>query len=142
MTPAEQAADVLAMPEGTVVEPTTPQAVIGLLTAQKTAADPERAAWFAAQRAMLAYLEAHPDLPVPAPYHQTTITVFLPRDSFAEVQEIAARLGTIAEVRDDGNYCAARRDFGRGVSYEVGSHTQVRMDRHEAEMSYVGRVNP
>lgn len=140
-TLAGQVADQLAVTD--TVEPTTPQEVLDLLTAQKQqAADPARAAWFAAQRAMLAYLEARPELPVPPPYTSTTLTVFLPHDSFAEVKEIAGRIGVTAEVRDDGNYCAARREFGRGVSYEVGSHTKARMDRHDAEMSYVGRVIP
>jgi hypothetical protein len=139
VTPADLIRDQLAVCGDEGVVPTTPAEVLATLTAQ---ADPARAAWFAAMRAALAYLEADPTLPVPDRCEQTTIGHFFARDAFGEVEAVARRLGVTAEVRDGGDYCVALRDFGGGVVYEVVSHTQERMDRHAAEITYAGRVSP
>jgi hypothetical protein len=137
MTPAELVAEALAMPDGAVVEPTTPAEVLATLTAHLC-----RAAWFAAMRAALTYLEARPDLPVPGRFSQTVIAHYFAHDAFSAVEAVAQQLGVPAEVRDGGGHCVARRDFGAGVVYEVVSHTQERMDRHAAEITYAGRVSP
>jgi hypothetical protein len=82
----------------------------------------DRAKFIAGLRALACFLAAHPDAPLPAGYHKTTILVFPDGETGTErragVDAAAAVIGaTAADPSGCGHY-AASRTFGP-VVYEV-----------------------
>jgi hypothetical protein len=105
----------------------------------------ERAAFIAGLRGLADFLAAHPGVPVPPGYHETTILVFPDGDSDAErqagVDQAAAVLGVpAADPRSCGYYSAAR-SFGP-VIYEALAISDARRADHDAQTSYYGAVTP
>jgi hypothetical protein len=142
VTPAEQVADQLTVTD--TVEPTTPQEVLDLLTAQKQAADPARAAFAAALRELATYVEGHPELPVPTYTDASPGVTGDDEEQRVEVNRIAAVLGVEPQDEQAGHY-SARRLFGDervGVTYRVTAIPAARMAEWDALVSYDQRVTP
>lgn len=139
MTPDEQVADALSVPDA-VVEPTTPAEVIALLTAQKARTDPERATLCKALEDMAAFLRRHPTLPLPT---RPDVTAFLAEDDFAGVDALADVMGVQPGwLWSEGGSREAHLDFGGGVAYRVVSHSSASMAATAAVSSYHGSVTP
>lgn len=85
------------------------------LTAVALRAAADRAAWVAGLRDLADYLAAHPDVPVPSAHHTQSFHVFPDQggeaERRAEVDRVAAVLGTQAAESHGGHYKAAR-SFG------------------------------
>jgi ABC-type nitrate/sulfonate/bicarbonate transport system substrate-binding protein len=138
VSPADLVADQLAVCDGTGIVPTTPAEVLATLTAQ---ADPARAALVAGLREAAAWIETHPEAPVP---RMADLSIF-PRgtdeEKWAEVDRVAAVLGVDTQEWSGGGQYVARRRFGP-VTLEVIAHTLGHMARYQAETTYSGAVSP
>lgn len=115
-------------------------AVVVLPSPEDVHRDADRAAFFAAARTMLDYLEARPELPLPGRYTPITATVLADRGDFAAVDRVASLL-SVAPI-DRGDQRVARLDFGGRARYEIIANTDEGMARYRAVQSYAGRVTP
>jgi hypothetical protein len=112
---------------------------------EETGTTDDRAAFFAAARAMLDYLEANPDLPVPAFASNAMVQVFpgVDHDEARAVVDLAAGvLDRPAETSQWQQHYTVERVFGGRVTYRVVAIPPEAMAVHRAEQSYVGSVTP
>jgi hypothetical protein len=97
----------------------------------------ERSQFIAGLRALAAYLEARPGVPVPR--SGCTINVFADgtdEQKFAQVDLASRTLRTrVTDDRNDGGHYQAERSFGP-VAYSVVAVSDERRARHQAGMSY------
>jgi hypothetical protein len=147
--------DLYAIPANRIGEPDDPaamaaqmfgpDAVVVLASPEDVHRDAEqanRAAFFADARAMLDYLEAHPEVPLPSRYTPVSVDVFAAHDDFAEVDRVAGLLG-VDPVDRGGSQRVACRVFGDGhASYQILANSSEGMARFDAVYSYRGSVQP
>jgi hypothetical protein len=94
---------------------------------------PDRETTCKGLRALADYLEAHPDLPVPT-MDGRVIPQGTDVEDRAEVDRIAAILGTPITVNPAGTHYETGRDFGGGVRYSAVAITSAEMDAWGAHM--------
>lgn len=101
----------------------------------------ERSQFIAGLRALAAFLEARPGVPVPR--SGCTINVFADgtdEQKFAQVDLASQTLRTrVADDRNNGGHYQAERSFGP-VAYGVVAVSDERRARHKAGMSYYDAV--
>ena len=102
----------------------------------------ERAAFIAGLRGLADFLAAHPGVPVPPGYHETTILVFPDGDSDAERRAGVDRAAAVLGVRAAGTgHYGAERGFGP-VTYKALAISSAHRADYDAQMSYYGAVVP
>lgn len=103
----------------------------------------DRAALVAGLHGLADFLASHPDVPVPPGYHETVVHVFPDRDTdagrCAEVDRVAAILGTPASDPDGSGHYSTERSFGP-VTYCVLAISDAHRADYNAQMSYYGTV--
>jgi hypothetical protein len=108
-----------------------------------TSPNDDRAALITGLRGLADFLATHPDVPVPPGYHETIVHVFPGGQSdaerCAEVDRVAAVLGTPAADPDHCGHYATDRTFGP-VTYRVLAISDAHRADYHAQMSYFGAV--
>jgi hypothetical protein len=101
----------------------------------------KRYAFVRGLRDLAAFIEAHPDLPLPYRAHMSYFPGGTDEEERAEVDRIAGVLGQEPVTRAGGDHYLVERWFGR-VGYQATAITADHMARYDAHMSYDGAVEP